>query len=79
MMACLSPGVPSVEEYLTSPWFSTAAAPAMAASGVLFLGSPMPRWITASPFARRMRASSFSLRVGDSAMDEASWLRPIGR
>ena len=42
--------------------------------GVLFFGSPIPRWITASPRSRSQRASSFSARVGDSAISVASLL-----
>ena len=49
----------------------------MAVIGVLFFGSPIPRWITASPRSRSRRASSFSLSVGDSAIERASWLKLI--
>src|SRR4030042_589566 len=74
MMARLSDGVPSTGVYLTSPSFSLAAALKMALMGVLFFGSPIPRWMTGSPFSRRMRASSFSASVGEAWIARASWL-----
>src|SRR3990172_1378157 len=74
MTAFLSDGIPSTGVYLTSPSARRAAAPRTAEIGVLFLGSPIPRLITASPRSLRSRASSFRRRVGDSAIERASWL-----
>src|SRR5512143_2302144 len=76
-MAFFSVGMPSVGEYLMSPVFNLAAALSSAGNGVLFLGSPMPRWMTDSPRSRSSRASSFILSVGDSAIDRANWLMVI--
>ena len=39
--------------------------------GALFFGSPIPRCITGSPRSRSSWASSFSLSVGDSAIELA--------
>src|SRR4030042_3217857 len=75
MMAFLSEGSPSVGVYLMSPPLSCEAALKMAVIGARFLGSPIPRLITSSPRSCRMRASSLSLSVGDSAIDRASRLR----
>src|ERR1019366_6372046 len=66
---------PSAGVYFTSPVWSREEQLTMASMGALFLGSPPPRWITGSPFSRSMAAVSFSLRVGDSDMDLASWLK----
>src|SRR4030066_48074 len=74
MTAFLSDGIPSTGVYLTSPSASWAAAPRTAEIGVLFFGSPIPRLMTASPRSLRRRASSFRRRVGDSAIERASWL-----
>src|SRR3990172_6702345 len=74
MMAFLSEGDPSVGVYLTSPPLSLAAEDRMAWMGALFLGSPIPRWITASPRSRSRRASSLRRMVGDSAIERASLL-----
>ena len=49
----------------------------MAAIGVLFFGSPIPRWITASPRSRRRHASSLSASVGEALIDRASWLNAM--
>src|SRR3972149_5994727 len=76
-MAFFSDGMPSVGEYLISPALSLAAGLNIAGNGVLFLGSPIPKWITASPRSRRMRASSFIFSVGDSAIDFANVLMLI--
>jgi len=82
MMAFFSDGRPSDGQYFTSPWLSFAAELRMAGMGVLFLGSPMPRWMTGSPRSRSSRASSFSRSVGDSTMELASSLTlmvtPVG-
>ena len=72
MMAFLSDGRPSVGEYLMSPVTSFDAVLRMAFSGALFLGSPIPRWMTGSPRSRSNRASSLSRSVGDSTIDRAS-------
>jgi hypothetical protein len=45
----------------------------MAVIGALFFGSPIPRWMTGWPFSRNSLASSFNRKVGESAMDLASW------
>jgi hypothetical protein len=63
--------------YFTSPVLRRAAQLTMASMGALLLGSPPPRWITGSPLSRSKAAVSFSLRVGDSDMDFASWLKLI--
>ena len=78
-MAFFSEGMPSVGEYLMSPALSLAAALIKAGNGVLFFGSPIPRWMTASPRSRSSRASSFIFSVGDSAIDRASVLMLIDR
>src|SRR4030042_770284 len=75
MIAFFRDGRPSVGVYLTSPPLSLEAALRMAVIGARFFGSPMPRLITSSPRSRRIRASSLSLSVGDSAIDRASRLR----
>src|SRR3990172_9767394 len=66
--------MPSEGVYLMSPVLSFAAALRMALIGALFLGSPAPRWTTASPLSFRRAASSFSFSVGDSAIEPASLL-----
>src|SRR5512138_3478566 len=70
-------GMPSGGVYLTSPLLSLAAEARIAEIGVLFLGSPIPKLITASPRSRRSRASSLSAKVGDSAISLASLLNFI--
>src|SRR5574339_135823 len=67
-------GSPSGGVYFTSPLVSFAAEASTAAMGVLFLGSPIPRLMTASPRSRNKRASSLSAKVGDSAISLASLL-----
>src|SRR5687768_6140933 len=74
MTAFFIEGRPSGGVYLTSPLVSLAAEASTAEIGVLFLGSPIPRLITASPRSRRSRASSFRAKVGDSAISLASLL-----
>src|SRR5512138_1384015 len=74
MTAFFMEGSPSGGVYFTSPLVSLAAEARIAAIGVLFLGSPIPRLMTASPRSRRSRASSFSAKVGDSAISLASLL-----
>src|SRR3990170_3889306 len=78
MMAILREGIPSVGVYLMSPRLSMAAELNTALMGVLFFGSPMPRWITGSPRSRSRRASSFSRRVAESGIERASWLILMG-
>src|ERR1035438_496048 len=75
MMAFFSAGMPSAGVYFTTPVLSSEAQLMMASIGVLLLGSPPPRWMTGSPFSRSNAAVSFSLSVGDSQMDLASWLK----
>src|SRR5208337_3629201 len=75
MIAFLSAGMPSAGVYFTSPVLRRDAQLTMASMGALLFGSPPPRWITGSPLSRSSAAVSFSLRVGDSEMDFASWLR----
>src|SRR6266496_5582738 len=70
-------GNPSGGVYFTSPLVSLAAEARIAEIGVLFLGSPIPKLITASPRSRRSRASSFSAKVGDSAISLANLLNFI--
>jgi hypothetical protein len=53
---------------------SLAADAITAARGVLFLGSPIPKLITASPRSRSSRASSFNAKVGDRVISLASLL-----
>jgi hypothetical protein len=79
MIAFLSEGMPSDGAYLISPPDSRAAEARIAVIGALFFGSPMPRWMTDSPFSRRILASSFRRRVGDSTMELASLLRIMAR
>src|SRR6266545_4872376 len=67
-------GRPSGGVYLISPLVNLAAEARTAAMGVLFLGSPIPRLMTASPRSRSNRASSLSAKVGDSAISQASLL-----
>src|SRR5512138_1315164 len=67
-------GKPSGGVYFTSPLVNFAAEARTAEMGVLFLGSPIPRLMTASPRSRRRRASSFSAKVGDSAISLANLL-----
>jgi hypothetical protein len=55
-----------------------AAELRMAAIGVLFFGSPTPRWMTGSPFSRKIRASSFNATVGEGWMEQAIWLKLMG-
>src|SRR3970040_2106860 len=74
MTACFIEGRPSGGVYFTSPLVSRAAEASTAAIGVLFFGSPIPRLITASPRSRNKRASSFSAKVGDSAISLANLL-----
>jgi len=74
MIAFFREGIPSVGEYLMSPVFNLADEFKIALIGALFFGSPMPRWITGSPRWRRSSASSFSRRVGDSAIEAAKEL-----
>ena len=74
MIAFLSEGMPSVGVYLTSPLLNLAAELNIAVIGALFLGSPIPRWMTGWPRSRNSRASSLSLNVGESTIDLASWL-----
>src|SRR5512147_2312664 len=74
MTAFFMEGNPSGGVYLISPLVSLAAEARTAAMGVLFLGSPIPRLMTASPRSRNKRASSFSANVGDSAISQASLL-----
>lgn len=62
-----------------SPVFSRAAALSRAAMGALFFGSPIPKWMTASPRSLSRAAASFSFKVGDSAMDRTSVLMLISR
>jgi hypothetical protein len=78
MMAFFSESRPSAGVYFTSPVWSREEQLTMASMGALFLGSPPPRWMTGSPLSRSMAAVSFSLRVGDSLMDLASWLKLMG-
>ena len=78
MIAFFRDGIPSVGVYLISPVFYLAAELRIAVLGALFFGSPTPRWMTGSPFERNNRASSFSFRVGEVAIDRASWLMLIG-
>ena len=73
-MAALSAGVPVVPVYLTSALVSLALAARTASIGVLMRGSPVPRWMTLAPDARRRWASSLSLSVADGWMARASWL-----
>src|SRR5512133_2664184 len=74
MTAFFMEGSPSGGVYLISPLVNLAAEARTAAIGVLFLGSPMPRLMTASPRSFNKRASSFRAKVGDSAMSLASLL-----
>src|ERR1035441_5211916 len=74
-MAFLSAGIPSAGVYFTSPVASSAVQLTMASTGALLFGSPPPRCLTGSPFSRSSAAVSFSLSVGDSEIDLASWLR----
>src|ERR1041384_684320 len=67
-------GNPSGGVYFTSPLVNLAAEARIAEMGVLFLGSPIPKLMTASPRSRRSRASSFSAKVGDSAISLANLL-----
>src|ERR1051325_7150221 len=67
-------GKPSGGVYLISPLVNFAPEARTAAIGVLFLGSPIPKLMTASPRSRNKRASSFSANVGDSAISLASLL-----
>jgi hypothetical protein len=62
-----------------SPVLNFAAELKMAVMGALFLGSPIPRWITGWPFSLKSRASSLSLKVGESTIDLASWLMLISK
>src|SRR5512147_552066 len=78
MTAFFMEGNPSGGVYFTSPLVNLAAEARIAAMGVLFLGSPIPKLITASPRSRRSRASSFRAKVGDSAISLASLLNFIG-
>src|SRR6266498_2827902 len=74
MTAFFIDGNPSGGVYFTSPLVSFAAEARIAEIGVLFLGSPIPKLITASPRSRSRRASSFSAKVGDSAISLANLL-----
>src|SRR6476660_3671652 len=67
-------GNPSGGVYFTSPLVNLAAEARTAEMGVLFLGSPIPKLITASPRSRRSRASSLRAKVGDSAISLANLL-----
>src|SRR5512146_330599 len=77
MTAFFRDGNPSGGVYFTSPLVSLAAEARIAEIGVLFLGSPIPKLITASPRSRNRRASSLSAKVGDSAISQASLLNFI--
>src|SRR5271169_2440373 len=77
MMAFLRAGMPSGAVYRISPVLRREVQLMTASMGALDLGSPPPRWMTGSPFSRRRAAVSFSLRVADSLMERASWLRLI--
>src|SRR5581483_1393055 len=77
MMARLSEGRPSVGTYLTSPVCNLAAELRIAVIGALFLGSPIPRWMTGSPLSLSRWASSLSLSVAESLMVLANWLMDI--
>jgi hypothetical protein len=49
-----------------------AAELRIAVIGVLFFGSPIPKWITGSPFSRKSRASSFNAMVGEAGIEIAT-------
>src|SRR5512141_3049492 len=74
MTAFFSAGMPSAGVYRISPVFSIDEQLMIASIGVRLLGSPPPRWMTGSPLSLSRAAVSLSLRVGDSLMDNASWL-----
>src|SRR5512140_2959112 len=77
MIAFLRAGIPSAGVYLMSPVFRTWAELMIALIGAFDFGSPPPRWMTGSPLSRSIVAVSFSLSVGDTPMERASWLRLI--